>query len=280
VVNIKESPLVMSALLVNQSRDHSHINTQITGQRSTQNERFVDLTELPSNEFPKLRRSLRKLMAEPENIISETQTTVNIRITQFYINVDYGKLVPENSIPIGFWRCLCEAFFKCYLSRLGPFKVCCQTPLCRVCRHRTQTGTTGHFEYAPQTVSESSTVTFCNTKIEMCRLESKGEQSKNNFEVSAQKPRGRDQLKARSYEADQMGDDGQCVVIVQDSIRSTSGTAEMTTKITWETVFKLIGLTTVLVVVIPAPFYARLAIYYFFEHDEVKRLNSFVVRVR
>ena len=257
-----------SALLVRRVRNgHSDEITETVDQRSKQNKRVIDLTALRSDEFHTLRRSLRELKAGPEIISTSTVKStglrrINILITQYYLNIDYRKLVSENSIPIGFWRCLCDALFACHLSRIAPFKICCQTNLFRVCRRRPT------FEMKWHRKHQTTGIAGFSSGIEQPQVElDVGGNEGNTFEMTSHKDRSRDQSAVLSKEVDQLSDNENCQRMqVPDCSKSESRTAE--TKMTWETVFKLISLTTVLVVLIPAPFYVRLAIYCVFEQQE------------
>lgn len=56
---------------------------------------------------------------------------VPIRISQYDILVCYKRTLTENSVPVGFWRGLFGAVFRCGLRNVGPFRDCCRASMCR-----------------------------------------------------------------------------------------------------------------------------------------------------
>ena len=55
---------------------------------------------------------------------------IPIKISEYNIWVNYEKLLPENSVPVGFWACLIRAIFLCKLQNIMAFQDCCEANSC------------------------------------------------------------------------------------------------------------------------------------------------------
>ena len=56
---------------------------------------------------------------------------VKIKLTEYHILVNYGKLLIENKVPVGITHSIIRNIFQCKIKEIGPFKVCCHTNMCR-----------------------------------------------------------------------------------------------------------------------------------------------------
>lgn len=189
---------------------------------------------------------------------------IRVRVTRFDIEVDYRELVPENRIPIGFWRCLAEAVFLCRMSRIDPFRRCCLVDLFRVCRRRPaadQLAVSSDGDCAIDMTSGSSSV--------------ERHPAEQTVQAdSAQLPQPAQEGRQSLDEIIEFAMDNGCQHRAGKSRWEKSLTAEKTT---WMNVCRLLGLVMILIVAIPAPFCLRLAVYYVFEHDEVSQFWNFIV---
>ena len=66
----------------------------------------------------------RRILSElPEDAV------IPIKVSQFDINVNYRKLLPENQVPVSMTECISRALFLCKLRDLEPFAECCEANL-------------------------------------------------------------------------------------------------------------------------------------------------------
>lgn len=77
-------------------------------------DRVIDLRN--RRDFQKCRRIIAEL---PDDMI------IPIKISQFDINVNYRKLLVENSVPVGMIDSISRAVFLCKIRELDAFKDCC-----------------------------------------------------------------------------------------------------------------------------------------------------------
>jgi hypothetical protein len=269
VVNLNKQPLLASALLVKSQGASIIRDLNLNSEVPPSTGRLIDLTSLRSEVCPQLRRSLRHMMRSSSmSLHRQSATVVNqppvdrpirIRITRFDIDVDYRKLVPENRIPIGFWRCLTEAVFMCRMSRIDPFRRCCLTDLFRMCRRRrTANVSAAEPSNGEREIAATSGSSSTDQQPAEPTAQADGVQSPPPVEE-----------KHRSLEE-------VIEFAMDDGRRRKTGNSRWEAsftpdKTTWINVCKLISLVFILMVAIPAPFCLRLAVYYVFEHDEVSR---------
>ena len=80
----------------------------------------IDLRDEKAN-FYKCKHLVRKL---PRDMI------IPIKISEFNIVTNYAKLLPENKVPVGVWKCLSRAIFMCQLKETDAFGDCCEANMC------------------------------------------------------------------------------------------------------------------------------------------------------
>ncbi len=80
----------------------------------------IDLRDEKAN-FYKSKHLVRKL---PSNMI------IPVKISEFNIVTNYAKLLQENKVPVGVWKCLSRAIFMCQLQETEAFGDCCEANMC------------------------------------------------------------------------------------------------------------------------------------------------------
>lgn len=84
-------------------------------------------------------RNMVKLQNSVKQVIYGQPT--DVKITQLEISVDYRRTMPEDKVYTGLLETIFDAFFKCSIRNVEPFKSCCFENTLKSCCCRTKTYT-------------------------------------------------------------------------------------------------------------------------------------------